>query len=71
MEVNDGGEGPAEHPEAGPGRPPVHPLAQPRVRQPPHPVRHRGQVKQLMRAVQVSMEDNLWLLKYGVNVLKG
>ena len=47
MEVYDCGEGPAEDPEAGARRPPVHPLAQARVRQTTHAERHRGQEQQL------------------------
>ena len=47
MEVNDGGEGPAEDPEAGARSPTVHPLAQGQVRQPAHTEGHQGQEQQL------------------------
>ena len=47
MEVDDGGEGPAEDPEARARRPPVHPLAQAHPRQPPHAEGHQRQEQQL------------------------
>ena len=46
MEVDDGGEGPAEDPEARAGRPLVHPLAQAHLRQLTHAEGHQRQKQQ-------------------------